>query len=180
MATYEKGFVDRIIDGKSCKLIKVTEQRIHSNGTMDLIADIVRYEDKPSSEGTKLDADSMNFTILQLIYDELYDIEISEDLHAITLMGNESKTFYITSNKKYLFPIVSDGEKYIDINFSYNDKKSEYTVTVMPTLRTIDNYDSETELYFSIDFYLDSNYNTFYTGIKGCVTYIPSSSSSTD
>lgn len=180
MAIYDKGFVDRVAKKMSNKVISVTEQNIHSDGLMTLTADVQRNDNDVTEIGTRLNAESMNKAVLDLVYNELYGIQVNKDLHSLELVADGKDTFKITCNERPLFAncICDGGIEFTGENIVY-EGGAEITLEIQASSSLLDS-DATKEIDFKIELYTDSLGKNYLVTLTGYVKYKPTSTSSTD
>ncbi len=178
MAIYDKGFVNRSNLSINARVIDVTTQTIKANGAMQLKANISRDDDFVQVAGTKLDAAGMNKAVLDLVYNDLFGIQVSEDLHAIEIVADEQFTFTITCNERPVFVnCVCDSSIEFDGSNDFYDTGATITVILSAdtTLLT-----TESEIPFKIELYTDMQRRNYLVSVTGIIHYFPTSQSSND
>ena len=179
MATYEKGFMDRESSKLKKKVIDVTKQTIYSNGLMELEADVTRGDSEDYVKvGTRLNAAEMNKAILDLVYNDLFGIKLSADLHNIKIVANKQFSFEIISNERPVFAncVCNNG---IDFEGSteFTGDGSKTSITMIPDTTV---FTSKSEFNFKIELYTDTQRKNYLTSVTGHVQYSPNSQSSND
>lgn len=178
MATYVKGFVDRQSTNPNYKVIDVKQQTTNYNGLPTYLAKVSRGDESISITGTGLNAKEINKAVIDLVYNELFGITFTEDLHDIEIIGNETYQFTIVCNERPLFVncVCDNG-----INFGGSNQLEETKSTIKIDL-TADTtlLTSVSEFDFRIELFTDMQRKNYLTSVNGHITYRPTSESSND
>jgi len=177
MREFEKGFKDRKGTNTTKKRIQVLERTEHSNGQMTLIANVNRNDSGITEEGTRMDAESMNTAVLELIYNELYGITYT---YSESEWVGTDKEWYERLILNYSGPrLYANVEQNDYLNFVIDNaiNQSEIEITGGSKLSDLE-YETSIDIY--INLYSDEECTNFVTRVKKRINYIPSSTSSND
>ena len=177
MREFEKGFKDRKGTNTTKKRIQVLERTEHSNGQMTLIANVNRNDSGITEEGTRMDAESMNTAVLELIYNELYGITYT---YSESEWVGTDKEWYERLILNYSGPRLYANinlNAYLDITINNLVDKSEVNILGKEILHDLE-YETSIDIY--INLYSDEECTNFITRVKKRINYIPSSTSSND
>ena len=178
MREFVKGFKDRKGTNVTKKVINVLERTDHANGQMTLKGTINREDTGVIEEGTRLDAESMNNAVLDLIYNELYGLDFGNEPYCREYIGveliDDMYNIYFTGPRLYG---VVESNNYFDIEVSNQENRIKVVLGSKSALSEVD-YELNVEYY--INLYSDAACTHFVTRVKRCINYIPSSTSSND
>ncbi len=181
MNEFVKGFKDRKSTYTGRKKINVIEQTAQANGTSTMLVNIARNDGTVTQEGTKLDANSMNEAVLDLVYYELYGIEFINFPYFINVIGEQEGNinFQIKFHGERLYPKVSSPEYSFYNSYSYNDSTKILNISLI-LFEEIEKSDYEYDFMFNFSLYSDAGCNNYVTSINRYCHYTPSSTSPSD
>ena len=176
-----ESFVNRQATNINRKRLNVVDVEHDSSGNVtSLVVDEVRADSEGCTvTGTRLDKESIESAILNLIYDKIYNLSlVSQNEREHMFLVNRDDTIQITHGKSLLlYPKFVDnggmryfiegaqitGTNYTCITFSFNP-----------------NYSSSYEEEVLVELYLDAAFTKFYCYLPFYITFTPSSTGSGD
>lgn len=174
-----ESFVNRQATNINRKRLVVKDMEYDGSGNINWMdVDVSRADSEGCTvTGTRLDKESIESAILNLIYTRVYALNFSTGVdNLLNVNGNRSIT--ISHNRsKALYPkYVYDGGTKYDMLVSRNSSSNAITVS----FDFNPNYTSAYEEIEILELYLDSAYTNLYCTFLINITYTPSSTGSGD
>ena len=174
-----ESFVNRQATNINRKRLNVVDVEHDSSGNVtSLVVDEVRADSDTCTEtGTRLDKESIESAILNLIYTRVYALNFSTGVdNLLNVNGNRIITISHNSSKALYPKYVNDGGAKYDMIVSRNSSSNAITVS----FDFNPNYTSAYEEIKILELYLDSAFTNLYCTFLINITYTPSSTGSGD